>query len=49
MIELAFILMFLCLLTLFTTDIAMQLFTRTKLDPRKLLLSKRIKRKNPFL
>ncbi|WP_419206135.1 hypothetical protein [Photobacterium leiognathi] len=41
--------MFLCLLTLFTADIAMQLFTRTKLDRAKLLLSKRIKRKNPFL
>ncbi len=31
-IELAFVLMFLCLLTLFTADIAMQLFTRAKLD-----------------
>ncbi|WP_318443350.1 tight adherence pilus pseudopilin TadF [Photobacterium leiognathi] len=31
-IELAFVLMFLCLLTLFTADIAMQLFARTKLD-----------------
>lgn len=31
-IELAFVLMFLCLLTLFTADIAMQLFTRSKLD-----------------
>lgn len=31
-IELAFVLMFLCLLNLFTADIAMQLFTRAKLD-----------------
>ena len=31
-IELTFVLMFLCLLTLFTADIAMQLFTRAKLD-----------------